>query len=53
VFGLHILPRVPMGWSSSINGDSTKDALYFPLEVTSGFVAMVVGLLGNTKNSAK
>jgi hypothetical protein len=28
--GLHILPRVPMGWSSSITGDSTKDALNFP-----------------------
>jgi hypothetical protein len=38
---LHILPRVPRGWSSSITGDSTKDALSFPLEVTSGFVAMV------------
>jgi hypothetical protein len=25
--GLHILPRVPMGWGSSITGDSTKAAL--------------------------
>jgi hypothetical protein len=38
---LHILPRVPMGWRSSITGDSTKDALDFPLEVTNAFVAMV------------
>jgi hypothetical protein len=41
VFVLHILPRVPLGWGSSITGDSTKEALYFPLEVTSGFVVMV------------
>jgi hypothetical protein len=36
-----ILPRVPMGWGSSITGDSTKDALYFPLKVINAFVAMV------------
>jgi hypothetical protein len=30
-----------MGWGCSITGDSTKDALCFPLEVTSGFVVML------------
>jgi hypothetical protein len=30
VWASTILPRVPMGWSSSITGDSTKDALNFP-----------------------
>jgi hypothetical protein len=30
-----------MGWDSSITGDSTKDALNFPLEVTNALVAMV------------
>jgi hypothetical protein len=38
---LHILPRVPMGWGSSSTGDSTKDALNFPLEVTNALAAMV------------
>jgi hypothetical protein len=40
-FALHILPRVPMGWSSSITGDSTKDALDFPLEITNALAALV------------
>jgi hypothetical protein len=36
---LHILPRVPMGWGSSLPGDSTKEALNFPLEVTNALAA--------------
>jgi hypothetical protein len=30
-----------MGWCSSNTGYSTKEALYFPLEVTNASVAMV------------
>jgi hypothetical protein len=30
-----------MGWGSSITGDSAKEALYFPLEVTNALAALV------------
>ena len=37
---LHYLPRVPMGWSSSITGDRTKGTQDLPLDVTTAMGAL-------------